>query len=278
MLPSTGIKNLLEILPAQEKACVLKHSECIALVQGEILGEPGARIAHVYFPVDSVISLMAKADQRNMLGVGLIGCEGMLGASLVLDIHSSPLSARVESAGNALRMKAEDFERTLAEMPFLDQQLRRYLYILSTQFAQTAACAAFHVLDVRLACWLLMTQDRSQTDRFYLTHDRLACMLGVRRSGVTAAARGLKQRKLINYTRGHIVVLDRRGLEQAACSCYRVTRDMFKQIERLNGHGVEPKVDRAVSLLMRPAPEERRSAHEHRVRHAGSSGQATTVR
>lgn len=233
MISSTGSNHLLAALPQQERERVLNHCEPVNLALDEILGEPGERIGYVYFPADSFISLMTQVDGHDALGVGLIGSEGMLGASLVLGVHSSPLRARVQGPGTALRMKADDFQRVLTETPILERQLRLYLHVLISQLTQTAGCAAFHVVGVRLACWLLMTDDRANAHRFYLTHDRLARMLGVRRSGVTTAAGVLHGRKLINYTRGHISILDRLGLEQAACGCYRSMRDAFMPAGRI---------------------------------------------
>lgn len=227
---STGANDLLAALPQRERDRVLKHCERVMLTQDEILGEPGERISHVYFPIDSFISLLTELDKHDALGVDLIGSEGMLGTSLLLGADASPLRARVQGAGSALRMKAEDFQRILLETPVLERQLRHCLHVQLAQLAQTATCAAYHVVEVRLACWLLMAHDRAHGDRFYLTHDRLARMLGVRRSGVTTAAGLLHSRKLIGYARGHIVILDRKGLEQATCGCYRSVRDMFKQL------------------------------------------------
>ena len=238
MIPSEAPSrnNLLSALPHRERDRVLALCEHVTLTRDEILGEPGERIDYVYFPIDSFISLLTELDKHEALGVALVGCEGMLGTSLVLGVHTSPLRARVQGTGTALRMKAADFQRILLEAPILERQLRLYLHVLFAQVAQTAACAAFHVVEVRLACWLLMTHDRVHGDRFYLTHDLLSRMLGVRRSGVTAAAGVLHGRKLINYTRGRIAVLDRKGLERASCGCYRSVRNTIRQIAPVASH------------------------------------------
>jgi len=249
-----GRNDLLEALPHEERDRILDASERVTLARDEIIGEPGERIRHVYFPIDSFITLLTKVDQHDALGVALIGSEGMLGTSLVLGVHTGLLRARVQGAGSALRMKAADFQRVLGEAPVLTRQLQLYLHVLLAQFAQTAACAAFHVVELRLACWLLMAHDRAHADRFYLTHDRLARMLGVRRSGVTTAAGGLQARKLIGYTRGHIVVLDRKGLELAACGCYRTLRGTLRQVNTLDRTDEQLRRERYASLMERPIP------------------------
>lgn len=218
---TTGSNELLAALPSRERDPILQLCEQITLTQDDVLGEPGERIRHVYFPIDGFIALLAGVDGHDALAVDLVGSEGMLGAPLVLGVHTSPMRARVQGSGSALRLKVADFLRALAETPVLERQLRRYLCIRLAQASQTAACASFHVVEARLACWLLMAHDRAHGDRFYLTHDRLARLLGVRRSGVTTAAGVLQAGALIEYTRGHIAVLDRGRLEQSACSCYQ---------------------------------------------------------
>jgi len=222
--PATGTtegNGLLEALPQRERDGVLARCEHIPLAADEILGEAGERIRHAYFPTRGFVALLAEVDRHEALAMGLVGSEGMLGAPLVLGMHASPLRARVQIAGGAMRLPAADLARLLAESPALERQLRRYVGRRLGQYSRTAACASFHVVGRRLACWLLMAHDRAHGDRFYLTHDRLSRLLGVRRSGVTTAAGVLHGRELINYVRGHIVVVDRPGLERAACSCYR---------------------------------------------------------
>ncbi len=236
MISTTDSNDLLAALPPAERDHVLKLCERVTLVRDEILGQPGEPISHVYFPIDCFILLLTDKNQRDAMGVALIGSEGMLGVSLALGVRSSSLRARVQGAGSALRMKAVDFQRVLEETPILEQQLGRYLHTLFAHVAQTATCAAFDVVELRLAYWLLMIHDRAHGDRFYLTHHQLARMLGVRRSGVSTAAGVLQGHKLISYTRGHIAVLDRKGLEQAACGCYRVERHAFMQFAAQDEH------------------------------------------
>lgn len=222
---SIGGNDILAALPPRERDSILQRSERVPLTPEEILGEPGERIRQVYFPLDGFIALVAGLNGREALAVALVGSEGMLGAPLVLGVPASPLRARVLTFGSVLRIKAADFQRELARAPAFERRLRRYLGARLAQVAQTAACASFHVVDARLACWLLMAHERAHGDRFYLTHDRLARLLGVRRSGVTAAAGVLQSRHLIRYTRGQIAVLDRAGLELMACGCQTAWRD-----------------------------------------------------
>ena len=150
----------------------------------------------------------------------MVGREGMLGAQLALGVATAPLRALVQGAGTAWRIGAGAFRRELARSPALQRSLDRYLYVLMAQLAASAACLRFHLIGPRLARWLLMSQDRAQADSFRVTHEFLAYMLGVRRVGITAAAGGLQRSGLIDYHRGELTVLDRAGLEAAACDCY----------------------------------------------------------
>ncbi len=222
--------RLLAALPHKERQRLLANCESVDLLFADILAEPGKRIEHVYFPIDSFISLVTPIDGFAALEVGMIGNEGMLGITLTLGVDTSPLHALVQGSGSALRMSAASFRREVDDNPTLRRQLNLYLYVLMSQFAQTAACTRFHVVEARLARWLLMTRDRAQSDVFHLTHAFLGHMLGVRRVGVTKAATSLQQRALISYSRGDITILDRSGLEKACCECYRTDKRTYDRV------------------------------------------------
>lgn len=209
---------------------MLAHCEPVELVFGDRLCEQGDRIRHVYFPTGGFISLISSIDGRARLEVGLVGTEGMLGVSLLAGVNHAPLRALVQGSGPALRLEAAEFSRVLKRSPVLRQALTRYLYVLASQLAQLAACTRFHIIEARLARWLLMTRDRAHSNEFNLTQEFLAYMLGVRRVGITGAARSLQRRKLIRYNRGKMTILDGHGLERASCACYLAGGQMYERL------------------------------------------------
>jgi len=218
--------SLLAALSRKAYGRLLPGLEAVSLRFGDVLYEPGQTIYHVYFPGAALVSLLTLADGHLALEVGLIGREGMVGVPLVLGHHLSAVRALVQGEGTALRMAFAPFLREFRLNPQLQRELYRYVHVLMAQISQTAACNRFHVVEQRLARWLLMTHDRVKSDRFRMTHEFLGHMLGVRRVGVTKAAQALQERGLISYSRGAIAILDRKGLESAACACYMVVRDM----------------------------------------------------
>lgn len=222
--PAPAANRLLAALPPEDLQRFLAGCEAVDLKFAEVLAEPGEPIRYVYFPTESFISLTTSTDGCAGLEVGLIGDDGMLGISLILGVGVSPLHAFVQGPGQALRMDAASFSRELGLSQTLQSLLNRYLYMMMVQFTQTAACNRFHVLEARLARWLLMMQDRAHSDKLHVTHKLLACMLGVRREGITTAATSLHNRDLIAYSRGNITILDRSGLKSVSCGCYEADK------------------------------------------------------
>lgn len=228
--PEPTANRLLAALPRRDRERFLAGCEAAPLAFAEVLAEPGEPVRHVYFPTESFISLVAPIDGHAGLEVGLIGDEGMLGITLMLGVGVWPLQAVVQGEGAALRMDVARFGRELGLSSVLQHLLKRYLYVVMGQFAQTAACTHYHVVEARLARWLLMTQDRAHSDEFHVTQEFLAYMLGVRRVGVTKAAGALQNRNLISYSRGNITILDRRGLKAASCGCYAADQAVYAEI------------------------------------------------
>ncbi|MGB5081936.1 MAG: Crp/Fnr family transcriptional regulator [Burkholderiales bacterium] len=217
---------MLAALPHKQYQRLLADLEPVTLTFGEVLYEPGQRIRHVYFPGDSLVSLLTLIEGHLALEVGMVGREGMVGVVLSLGQDVSPVRALVQGSGGAMRMKAARFCEELRTSAQLRQEVSRYTVALMAQITQTAACNRFHVVEKRLARWLLMTRDRVRSNEFRLTHEFLGHMLGVRRVGVTKAARALQKEELIAYSRGKIRILDPKGLKAAACSCYARVNDM----------------------------------------------------
>ena len=218
--------SLLAALPYKDYQHLLPNLEQVTLTFGDTIYEPGATIRHVYFPCDSLISLLTLVEGHLALEVGLIGREGMLGVSLALGVNISPVRAIVQGTGTALRMKSARFLQEFQRSPAIQREIYLYTHALMAQVTQTAACNRFHVVEARLARWLLMTRDRVRSNEFRLTQEFLAHMLGVRRVGVTKAASALQRRKLISYSRGDIRILNLKNLEAAACPCYEIVKDM----------------------------------------------------
>lgn len=229
MAASVTPNQLLAALPAKERVRFLASCTEVDLALGTVLYEQGDRMRFVYFPTESFISLITTVDGHSTLEIGMIGGEGMCGHAIVLGGKVALVRALVQGGGTAWRMEAAAFQRQLESTPALRRLLGLYINVLIAQFAQTAACTRFHVVEKRLARWLLMTQDRAHRDVFHVTQEFLAFMLGVRRVGVTAAAGVLQARNMIRYKRGSMTILNRRRLEAAACACYRTDLDIYQR-------------------------------------------------
>jgi CRP-like cAMP-binding protein len=214
------VNQLIAGLPLKERQRLLRLSNTVDLVGGAVLCEADQPFQHAYFPLTGLISLVATTSDHQPLGLAMIGNEGLLGATLALGVSTPRLRAVVHGSGVALRVSAQQLRDELRQSPGLLRTLQRYSYVLMGQLLQTAACNSFHEVEMRLARWLLMTDDRATTDGFQLTHQILADLLGVQRSAVTIAAGKLQRKKIIGYARGRVTILSRSGLEAASCECY----------------------------------------------------------
>lgn len=216
--------HLLRSIPPDEYARIRPSLEPFQVKVMEVYAEPGDPLRHVYFPGSSVISLMRKTKEGALVENGTIGREGMAGLEIVQGVDWAISITAGEVPGDASRMSARDFARLLPELPELEKLLRRYSAYFLSQVAQSLTCNSMHPVEQRCARWMLMTQDRVGGDTFQLTHEVLSQMLAVRRAGVTESAVALQRAGHIKYSRGIVRVLDRAGLEGAACECYGVVR------------------------------------------------------
>jgi CRP-like cAMP-binding protein len=222
--PSLAENRLLAALPRDERERLLPSTDVVELATDQGLHEAGDSIDWVYFPIDAVVALASRLADGHIIEVCMVGCDGMVGLQAALGTDSFPFRAAVQVPGRARRMAARVVREEAARGGAFKQVLDRYAQALLIQAAQSAACNRLHPIDQRCARWLLMTRDRTQTDRFPLTHESLALKLGARRPTVTTAARLLQQAGFIRYRRGQMTILDRAGLEGAACECYRIVR------------------------------------------------------
>lgn len=222
---ASAISNrLLAALPRTDCADLQHNLEPVRLAAGDELNQAGAVLRHVYFPEDCLASLLAVEQDGPMIEIWQIGREGMVGLPEILENDSVPMRARIQAGGSAWRMDSACFRQNLHKSAPLQRVVCTYALRLMLQARQIAVCSHFHMLEARLARSLLTTCDRLGTDAFHLTHEFLALTLGARRVGVTKAANALQQRHLIAYSRGDIHILDRQGLEAAACACYAAIR------------------------------------------------------
>jgi CRP-like cAMP-binding protein len=220
----SSLNRLLATLPKNEYKRLLPKLKTVSLVLGEVLYEPGAAIKYVYFPNDSIISLISKLSGTPGLEVGMVGNEGVAGLAVFMGVSLSSTRAMVQGSGTAMRMSSAAVRSEANRLGSLHTLLHRSSHSLLTQVSQSSACNRFHFVNARLARWLLMTKDRLGADEFPLTQEFLSTMLGVRREGVSKAAGALQAGKLIRYNRGVITVLNRRGLEAKSCQCYAIIK------------------------------------------------------
>ena len=227
---STNVNRLLAGLSRRDREQVLAGCTLVQLTSGMVLVEAGHPMAQVYFPIGCTICLTTPTESGTQLGVSLIGNEGMLGSTLTTGVASLLVQASVQESGEAWRISRNKFLLLLVAMPTLRRRISSYLHLTLDYLIRKPTCCQFHLLEARLAFWLLMMHDRVDDDFFEMTHQMLADLLGVRRVGITLAARALQARGLISYRRGDITILDRKALITAACSCYGVTETAYERL------------------------------------------------
>ena len=218
------VNRLLATLPKNEYKRLLPKLTTVNLVLGEEVYESGAAIKYVYFPNDSIISLISELSETSWLEVGMVGNEGVAGLSVFMGVSASSTRAVVQGSGTAMRMSSAAIRTEGNRLGGLHRILHRYSHSLLTQVSQSSVCNRFHLVNARLARWLLMTNDRLGVEEFPLTQEFLSSMLGVRREGVSKAAGALQAAKLIRYSRGTITLLNRQGLEAKSCDCYTIIK------------------------------------------------------
>lgn len=232
--PMAGVKGtqnrLLAALPDGIHGRLRPHLEDVTLVAGEVVYERWVPVAHAYFPHDAIVSLGHVLRDGRAVSIAMVGNEGMLGTGLLLGGSASPYRALVQGTGRASRIKVETMREQFARGGPLEYMVLRYTQALLAQVAQTAVCNRHHSVEQQLCRWLLMTADRTSGDLLTSTHELISTLLGVRREGITEAARRLQKARLIQYNRGRVLLRDRAGLEARACECYRVVRQEFDRL------------------------------------------------
>jgi len=226
------VNRLIALMPANDRAIFLEHSEMVELKAQTILAHAGENPDHAYFPVDSVVVALLPGDGADSVELGLVGNEGMVNTSLVLGVSTSAFTSEVQAAGRSFKIHHRELQKLLAETPCLRIVLNRYIDVRMRHLAQQVACKKSHTVAQRLARWLLMTRDRAHANELFLTHEVLARMLGVRRESITQAARSLQAHGLISYTRGYVMLMDTAALEEVACACYRSDLAVYERTLR----------------------------------------------
>lgn len=226
--------HLIELLPMAVQKTFIALCEPFDLVLSTELIERGQQLTHAYFPRTGFISLVVDVDSHPPLEVGMIGRESMLGSELVLGLAKTPWRAVVQGDGHCLRIEVRILQKAMARTPALQTLVKRSLMVRLHQQSLASACERFHPIGQRLARWLLMSQDRADSDQFHVTQEFISLMLGVRRVGVTQSASDFQKNGLIEYRRGELKVLDRQGLEDEACSCYEADKLLYNELMSAN--------------------------------------------
>ncbi len=234
--PHPALKNhLLKLLPEHEFNSLANKLGPVSLKLGEVIYESGDILDCAYFPTTSIFSILYIMENGGTAEIGIVGNEGLLGVALYLGGKTTTSRSNIQSAGDAYRIKADDLKNEFLKAGRFQELLLRYAQALMTQISQTAVCNRLHTVDQQLCRWLLLSHDRLDGNDLVMTHDLISNMLGVRREGITVAARKLAAKNLIKNTRGTVTVLDRWGLEQASCECYAI---VSAEYDRLLGRGI----------------------------------------
>jgi CRP-like cAMP-binding protein len=233
-MSSLAENHLLAALPADEHQRLLPALQAVTFSLGEIVREAGGRQEYVYFPTTCVVSFLYTTEEGSIVEVGLTGNDGVVGVAAFLGGDISLYRAIVQIAGTALKMKSKVLQEEFARSEAIRRMVLCYTQALLTQVSQTAACNRLHSVEKRLCRWLLLCHDRVPTDDIAMTQEFISNMLGGRRESVTVAAGHLQDARLIQYSHGHIRILDRKGLEEYGCECYRVVKD---EVDRFMGRG-----------------------------------------
>jgi CRP-like cAMP-binding protein len=229
--PHEPVENrLLAALPSDEYERLLPRLQQVSFSLGEVVYEFGGHLDYVYFPTNSIVSLLYTMENGTSAEMGLTGNDGVVGIALFMGGGTMPNRAVVQSAGGAIRMKAKVLQDEFAQGGKFQHLLLRYTQALITQISQTAVCNRLHTVEQQLCRWLLLSHDRVPADDLIMTQELIADMLGVRREGVTVAAGRLQDAGAISYVRGHIKILDRQELEETVCECYRVVKVEFDRL------------------------------------------------
>lgn len=224
------LNHLLEALPAEEFKRIEPTLQSVSLDLGEVLYEAGDKMSHIYFPTSAIISLLYVMENGGTAEIGIAGNNGLIGMALYMGGETTSSRAVVQSAGDAVRMKVADLRKEFKRGEVFQNILLSYAQSMMTQISQTAVCNRLHTVQQQLCRWLLMNHDQLPGDKLVMTHELIANMLGVRREGVTQAAGYLQDNAYIKYSRGTVTMLDRKGLEEICCECYRVVADEYDRL------------------------------------------------
>jgi CRP-like cAMP-binding protein len=227
---SQNENRLLAKVPVEELEALRPHLEQVSLSHGQTLIAPHEPIPYIYFPVNALASLVTILEDGATVEAGSVGREGMVGVPVLLDAGTTPMQTLIQIPGEAIRVKAAFIKSEFDKGGALHKLLHHYIHTLFVVASQSAACNRHHKVEARLSRWLLMSSDGVNSNELHLTQEFLATMLGVRRAGVTEAAQTLQELGLINYTRGHIRLLDRERLEAATCECYHMIKDEYDRL------------------------------------------------